>query len=277
MDLTLLGSAAAEAIPDPFCSCRVCEVARQAGGPHVRTRATALVNDDLLIDLGPDLLASANHARRYLGNLETILITHRHSDHWHPQNLYWRKPGFTPTSTAPLTVYGPADALADITPELAEAANFSWEAVSAGDTWTAGRYEITAIPATHGGGQLEPLLYVIAEGTRRAFYASDTAPLGDPAWRLLQDVAPMDLIVLDATSGRQSGGEAHHGLDQFLETRARLIQEGLLRPEQTTLVAHHFSHNGGLTHRELVEVYGQHDVLVAQDGLVLPVGDPLAD
>jgi phosphoribosyl 1,2-cyclic phosphate phosphodiesterase len=58
---------------------------------------------------------------------------------------------------------------------------------------------------------------------------------------------------------------------QFLETRERMINEGLLVPGMTTLVAHHFSHNGGLTHDELVERYGQHDVAVAYDGLVLEV------
>ncbi len=271
MKLTILGSAAAEAIPDPFCRCRVCETARREGGPEIRSRATALINDDLLIDLGPDLLATANRARRYLGNLTTLLITHRHSDHWHPQNLYWRKPGFTPTPTARLNVYGPADALGDLSPELAEGANFTWRVVSAGEMWSAGDYRITAIPATHGGGKLEPLLYVIEQDKRRVFYATDTAPLREPAWALLGDLGPMDLIVLDATSGERDGGEAHQGLAQFLETRARMLAEGLLDPDRTTLIAHHFSHNGGLTHRELVEVYGRHDVVAAYDGLVFTI------
>ncbi|MGC9522489.1 MAG: MBL fold metallo-hydrolase [Anaerolineae bacterium] len=269
MKLTILGSAAAEAIPDPFCRCRVCETARREGGPEIRARAAALIDDDLLIDLGPDLLTTANRARRYLGNLTTLLITHRHSDHWHPQNLHWRTPGFTPTPTAHLTIYGPADALSDLSPELAEEANCTWQAVSAGDTWSAGGYRITAIPATHGDGLLEPLLYVIEQDHRRIFYATDTAPLREPAWELLQNLGPMNLIVLDATSGKRHGGEAHQGLAQFLETRARMLAEGLLDPDRTTLVAHHFSHNGGMTHRELVETYGRHDVVVAYDGLVL--------
>lgn len=271
MKLTLLGTGAAEAIPDPFCSCRVCETARREGGPHVRARATALVNDDLLIDLGPDLLTSANAARRYLGDLQTLLITHCHSDHWLPQNLYWRKPGFTPTEMAPLTIYGPADALSDITPELAESAHFSWQAVTAGDRWTAGPYTITAIPATHGGGMLEPLLYVIERAGRRLFYSTDTGPHHEAAWELLRSLAPMHLIVLDATSGLGSGGEAHHGIAQFWATRERMIKEGILVPGTTSLVAHHFSHNGGLTHDELVERYGEHDVAVAYDGLVLDI------
>lgn len=271
MTLTIMGTAAAEAIPDPFCSCRVCEIARREGGRHIRARATALVNDDLLIDLGPDLLTSANYVRKYLGNLKGLLVTHQHSDHWLPQNLYWRKPGFTPTPMAPLTVYGPADALSELTPDLADSAHFTWQAVTAGSRWALGDYTITAIPATHGGGYLEPLLYVIERDERRLFYSTDTAPYGERAWELLRGLGPMALIVLDATAGERSGGDGHHGPAQFLETRARMIAEGVLRPGYSQLVAHHFSHNGGLTHDELVEVYGRHDVGVAYDGMALQV------
>lgn len=271
MEFTLLGTGAAEAVPDPFCRCRVCESARREGGPEIRARATALVNDDLLFDLGPDLLASANQAGRYLGGLKVILITHRHSDHWLPQNLIWRRSAFTPTEVTPATIYGPADALADLPPELAETAAVSWESVTAGDQWTVGTYTITAIPATHGEGQLEPLLYVVAEGERRLFYAVDTAPLPEPAWDLLRELGPMDLIALDATQGTRSGGLAHHGMAQFLETRARMIEEGVLEPDRTVLIAHHFSHNGGLTHRELVEAYAQHGIVAGYDGLALTI------
>ena len=271
MQLTLLGTGAAEAIPDPFCSCRVCETARREGGHHVRARSTALVNDDLLIDLGPDVLTSLNAVGAYVGGIKGLLITHRHSDHWLPQNLYWRKSGFTPTRMEPLTVYGPADALADLSPELAESANFSWHAVKAGDRWAIGAYTVTAIPATHGGGYLEPLLYVIEAEGRRLFYATDTAPLQDAAWEWLHPLAPLDLIVLDATTGHHSGGDGHHSFATFVETRARMIDEGVLVPGCTKMVAHHFSHNGGFTHGELVEAYGRHDAAVAYDGLVLTV------
>jgi len=272
MYLTFLGTGAAEAIPDPFCSCRVCEIARRDGGPHVRARATALVNDDLLIDLGPDLLASANQVGSYLGALKGLLITHRHSDHWLPQNLYWRRSGFTPTETVPLAIYGPADAMADLTPEFAESANFTYHVVAAGDQWELGSYRVTAVPATHGGGMLEPLLYVIEEAGNKLFYATDTAPLGDEAWEVLAPLGPMDVIALDATTGKQPGGNGHHSYDTFVDTRAELIHRGVVVPGRTTLIAHHFSHNGHFTHDELVEAYGAFGVGVAYDGLRVEIG-----
>ena len=152
MKVTVLGSAAAEAIPDPFCRCHVCETARRDGGPEVRGRSAALVNLDLLVDLGPDLVSAANRHNIYLGGLRAVLITHRHSDHWLPNNLYWREPGFAATPVAPLAVYGPQDALVDIEPHVERATDLSAHVVTAGERWTAGPYTITAVPATHGGG-----------------------------------------------------------------------------------------------------------------------------
>ena len=54
MMLTFLGTAAANAYPEAFCQCDNCEQARALGGPSLRKRSAALINDDLLIDLGPE-------------------------------------------------------------------------------------------------------------------------------------------------------------------------------------------------------------------------------
>ena len=59
MILTFLGTAAAEGYPNPFCRCKNCERSRVLGGPSLRKRSSALINDDLLIDLGPDLVAAS--------------------------------------------------------------------------------------------------------------------------------------------------------------------------------------------------------------------------
>ena len=73
MKFTVLGSGAAEAIPDPYCSCEVCQTARREGGRHIRARSAALLNDDLLIDLGPDVVSAVSQFRLYLGKLSTVL------------------------------------------------------------------------------------------------------------------------------------------------------------------------------------------------------------
>ena len=54
MELTYLGTAAAEGFPAMFCNCAHCREARALGGKNIRTRSQALVNDDLLIDFPAD-------------------------------------------------------------------------------------------------------------------------------------------------------------------------------------------------------------------------------
>lgn len=59
MRFTFLGTSASEGYPNAFCGCENCEKARQAGGPSLRKRCAALIDGELLIDLGPDLMAAS--------------------------------------------------------------------------------------------------------------------------------------------------------------------------------------------------------------------------
>jgi phosphoribosyl 1,2-cyclic phosphate phosphodiesterase len=267
--ITVLGSAAAEAIPNPFCNCSVCQKARQHGGRDCRARSSIIINDDLLVDFGPDIVSSVNRWRLYLGNLETLLITHGHEDHWLVQNLLWRRSTFTPNLKVHLSIFAPADLLGDLPGSLSESIKASWTPVSPGDTWTSGRYRITAIPATHGDGKVQALLYVVDDGKYRIFYATDTAPLIDKAWEILNPLGPMDLILLDATMGPADGGQSHHGISQFLKTRELMVEKGLFKPGKTLLIAQHFSHNSGLSHNDLVGIFSPYSVEVAYDGMVI--------
>ena len=58
-NLVFYGTGAAEAIPSPFCSCRVCQFARERGGREERARSMFRVNEELSVDLGPDAVLRA--------------------------------------------------------------------------------------------------------------------------------------------------------------------------------------------------------------------------
>ena len=47
MEMILLGTAAAEGWPAPFCACVHCNAARSRGGANIRTRSGALIDDEL--------------------------------------------------------------------------------------------------------------------------------------------------------------------------------------------------------------------------------------
>ncbi|MBA2481148.1 MAG: hypothetical protein H0V44_10840 [Planctomycetes bacterium] len=76
MDLHLLGTAAAEGWPAAYCDCPVCELARELGGPNIRMRTGALIDDDLKIDHSPDTIVHMQRARRSLAKVRAIVMTH---------------------------------------------------------------------------------------------------------------------------------------------------------------------------------------------------------
>ena len=59
MKITFLGTSADTAFPLPFCQCEVCTQARKLGGKNIRKRSSILINDDFLIDMGPDVVSSS--------------------------------------------------------------------------------------------------------------------------------------------------------------------------------------------------------------------------
>ena len=90
--ITFLGTAASEAYPVPFCACENCAGARAQGGASLRKRAHAIVNDDLLIDLCPDLIASSQQHGVPMTRVRYVLQTHQHDDHLDPVLLTLRTP-----------------------------------------------------------------------------------------------------------------------------------------------------------------------------------------
>ena len=95
MRLFFLGTAAGEGYPSIFCECDNCREARARGGRNLRLRSALLVNDDLLLDMGPDLVAAAHRYNLRFSTIRTALITHAHGDHFHLPNIEFRKESFT--------------------------------------------------------------------------------------------------------------------------------------------------------------------------------------
>ena len=94
MKLTFLGTAAANAYPEAFCRCKNCQDARTEGGRSLRKRSAALINDDFLIDLGPDIMSASQMHQVDLTNVHYCLQTHPHADHLDLSHLLSRSPGF---------------------------------------------------------------------------------------------------------------------------------------------------------------------------------------
>jgi len=268
LSLRFLGTAAAESYPAPFCHCSHCEQARLNGGRDIRRRSALLVNDDLLIDFGPDVFQSFQEFGLNATRLHTLCITHGHADHLFAENMQFRRPAFLNETSLPhLTVYGPQDALDEImavmAPHMSDA-RLSLMPVEAGNEWQSGQYSITALPAAHGGETHECLLYLIERAGKRFLYATDTGPLPEQAWQILEEKPPQ-LAIIDSTLGTGTG-MSHMGIEQVKEVTARLRH---IRGNDLQAIAHHFSHHNNPTYEELVRIYGADGIRVAYDGMTV--------
>ena len=111
MIVTFLGTAAANAFPEAFCKCKNCEQARLLGGFSLRKRSAILVNDDLLIDLNPDIMAASQTHGCSLTNVCYCLQTHPHADHLDLSHLLSRSPEYGTVGTPILNFFASAETL----------------------------------------------------------------------------------------------------------------------------------------------------------------------
>ena len=72
MKLIFLGTAAATGMPLVFCNCDVCKQARINKGKDFRTRSSVIINDEMMIDLGPDVPSQANNYNIDLGKIKSM-------------------------------------------------------------------------------------------------------------------------------------------------------------------------------------------------------------
>lgn len=274
MQLRFLGTSAAEGWPAVFCSCRACREARLAGGKNIRTRASLLLDGEILVDFPPDLY---HHFLTYgleYRKLKYLLVTHGHRDHFSPAELKWRKPPFIDTEGCEtLTIAGNwyvMDCLREMLEEPGEYKIITRE-LEAYHREELGRFTVWPLPANHAP-EKGAFLYLLAGGGKRIFIAYDTGWFLEPVWEWLAENAepPLDCVVMECTAGPGEGGEEHMGFTEVLKTRDRLAKIGLLRPETLCLTTH-FSHTGGLLQSQLEEFFAPEGIAVAYDGMEVTV------
>ena len=269
MRLFFLGTGAAEGYPGIFCNCDACNQARALGGRNIRLRSALLVNDDLLVDFGPDLLGAAQRHNRNLSGVRTGLVTHGHSDHLLSMNFEMRAATFTANLPIPtLDLFAPRSVTGQLEqsfPDLEEL-RLRIQPVHAFERWEHGGYTFQAFHAFHLIDQQEAaVFYKISDGSHTVLYATDTGSFPEDTWDALKGQS-FDVIILEETLGSDESYSQHLGFKGFLAHIQRMRAEGMLRPGGRVF-AHHFSHSGNPLYESLVALFAPHQVEVAYDGL----------
>jgi phosphoribosyl 1,2-cyclic phosphate phosphodiesterase len=282
MIVTFLGTSAANAYPEAFCRCENCALARKLGGPSWRKRSAVLINDDLLIDLGPDIMTASFMHGCSLTRVRYCLQTHAHADHLDASHFLSRSPGYGVIGAPRLKFYASHGTLKlaaqllerDCAPasflsrEVGEDLNLEVHQIEALQSFTIGPYQVTAFPANHDPS-VEPLLYAVQMGQCSIFYGTDTATLPEEAWQAFHRCGlQFDVVVLDHTYGPDEPGSDHLSAHQFIEHVSRMREEGLLTAGARVL-ATHIAHEGNPVHPELADFATLHGYEIAYDGLVV--------
>jgi phosphoribosyl 1,2-cyclic phosphodiesterase len=243
-----------------------------------------LVNDDLLLDLGPDIMTGSQVHGYSLVNVRYCLQTHPHADHLDLSHLLSRSREYGTVGTPCLHFYASSESLQRaaqtferdlegyglLTKEAEKRLNLKIHTIEAFKPFTFGRYRAIAFPANHAP-IMGAMLYVIEAEGRSVFYGTDTAILLEPTWQAFHELhMRFDLVILDHTYGPNQEGSDHLSAHQFIDHIARMRREGLMTRSGRAF-ATHIAHEGNPAHPELAVFAEQHGYEVAYDGLILEI------
>lgn len=271
MRLRFLGTAAAEGIPALWCSCEYCRKAFELGGRELRHRSGYLLDDDTIIDFGPDFFSQSLACKIDLTKVKRVLITHAHEDHLNPMEFVFRFGTFFSKIESVIEMISSPETFNKMLKSVGEdLASMKINPLRTyGSEWiTSGDMQIMGIPADHAAG-LWAMIYLIRREGKTILLGHDTGILQESSWELLRGIK-LDAAVLECTGGLAVPDlvRGHLGFNTTLRFRDHLAELGCLDSESKVIVTH-FSHNARSLHSDLVDAFAPHQIEVAYDGMEL--------
>lgn len=280
MKLQFFGTAAAEGIPGVFCNCENCQEARKKKGKYIRTRSQAMLDDTLLIDFNADTYAHSLTYDINLADLEHVIITHVHEDHYYPVEFFNRQEWFSHAmKNLTLTVHGSEDveksaraqwsALNGDPDRLTNQKRLAFNALKPFEPQEIAGFIVTALPANHGTDH--PYVYIIEKCGKTMLYYNDSGYLSQEVMAYLKEQGvQFDLVSYDCTFGkRPSGGNGHMGVPENVEMRKRFMENGNYK-ENTISIITHFSHNNpNVGYDDMLQIAKENGFLLSYDGMIV--------
>lgn len=277
MKITYLGTAAAEGIPALFCKCEYCMGVRARKGREIRSRSQILIDGELSIDFPPDAFYHAAVLGADLSELQYLLVTHTHMDHFYAHDFVLHGHVYAHGLRAPLDIYGGEEVSAvfsectrrELNPIVKETLRLHtltpFQEVAFGD------YCVFPLKANHTSEN--PLVYMIEKGGKRILHLSDTGPLPEEDYEYLSQLGgKIDLITFECTYlwNDASSYPRHMGVKENAEVLKRLARLGLV-DENTKKVLTHFSHNSTPTNESLLRAEKALGAVAAYDGMEIEI------
>lgn len=268
MKIKFLGTAAAESIPAPFCDCNTCKNARIKKGKNIRKRSSVLINNDLLIDCGPDFIWSCSEYDLDMSDLKYLLITHAHFDHWYPENLEIRYNRYLKNRLSDLNIIGNSSVFyklhqlgysdKDIKIKRIEGRLYK--------KYFLEDYIVIPIYANHAHEYGNALNYIIEYNKKTILYACDTGIYSNENFKFLKKYV-FDVIIIDSTNLLTKTSENHLNLQGINIMRSKLAKVNAIN-ENSEFICTHFSHTGiSNDYETLCNIANDNNLIIAYDGM----------
>lgn len=275
MKFRFIGTGASEGYPATFCACSTCRVAKKLGGKNFRRRSCAVINDQILLDFGPDLYTANFTELVDLPSVTSIVFTHSHPDHLYERELVnLLQPMAVDNENLLITIYGNETVIRNIkaclTGEMKRQLDQLSEVmtlvtIKPFEQFFIGDIVFTALPAYHAVPDEEAFIYRIQSREKSLLYGTDTGLLPAETCSYLSQ-NPMDLYIFDATSGPTPCPYPEHmGFPEIAQTLAAIGVQGR---RGITVYGTHFVHGYCGTHEELEEQGKAYGIIPAYDGLM---------
>lgn len=284
MKLRFLGTSAAGGYPNPHCRCENCEAAREGGGKSIRMMCSVMIDDDLIIDLGPDVSGACTRFGLDLASLRWALQTHSHGDHLLALHASARAASWAAKNAHPLEwfvnrpsvesiVEGNSKSLPKMSMEIDSIApaQLTLTSVNPWQELEFGPYHVLTLPANHASAPT-PMLFAIRKDGRSLLYGSDTSILPEGVWpRVAERGWSFDVVVFDHNDGFMRPYSATHmGSEAVLAEFSRMGEVGLVHGTTRLLGTHIAHHSSGLHEAESARAR-ELGYDIAYDGLVVDV------
>ena len=281
MRITVLGTGAATGMPLAFCRCDVCQRSRLLGGRNLRKRSSIVINDELMVDLGPDSVAACNLYGVDAAGIRYLVQTHSHSDHFDAGHFVTRWSEYAVENPAHLEIVcsqGTANGMnrwihrnenIDLFDRHWQRdLNYNLNIVRHGETLRTGDYSITAIDSKHDASE-ESLIYIISCAGRNILYGTDLLELDENAWEILRRFK-LNVVFLDRTYGRGCNAGGHLDAGMVSEYVRRMHDLGIT-DSNSRLFATHISHEGNDIHDVMEAEAVKNGYHIAYDGMCLEI------
>lgn len=287
MKLTFLGTGAGEGYPGYWCECPHCTYARKHRGKNLRTNSSMVIDEELLIDMGPSCFDNAARFGVNLSKIKTLLVTHPHEDHLQPQHLYWRN---TDESLLPLTyvekmrhggprftdipqlnIYGNSFVMETLRKSLddMEELKINLHEIKEGKEEKTDGYRILPVRGNHGSQQGFSHSYIIQKDEKTLLYALDSGSYDEDQFALIQEYQ-YDAVIMEGTTGLNEQYGGHMCLVNNIRIRERLKENKCLR-ENSRFLLTHLSPHWCPPHDWYESIVASEGLELAYDGLQIEI------